>query len=805
MRLNRLVPVIYFLIAGLLAAACNFPLIFDDNPASGPTPEPTASLAASPTASPSPTPTPLPEVRLEEGEWALFNGDWDRALEAFQAALHPDFSEEIEAAAQLGLGITYLRAMRYAEAAQALGVFMESFPNHPLLAHGYFLRAQAHEGLEEMHAAILDYDRYLELSPGIIDAFVHEKVGDALRAIGNPTQALVRYQASLESPRTGSSVGTRIKVGHAYMESEQYDLALAMFDEIYTMSSDASTRASMNLMAGQALEAMGDLDGAMARYLDSVENYPGAYSSYLGLIELVDAEVPVDEIQRGLVDYYAGAYQPALNAFNRFLVENSSAAGYYYRGLALRALGDTESALQDFQYVIDNFPGESLAVASWLEKAYTQWPYQEDLAAALQTTLDFVAAYPASAEAPEALYDAGRLAERMGDLATASQIWLRVSDEYPSSSHAYWSSWESGFVLYRLGDYGAARESFQRANSFANDGGKIAATQLWVGKTYDAQGDNESARAAWELAAAADPLGYYSIRAQDLLAGNEPFASFGIFDFSTDLEAERQQADAWMRITFGIDPTESLFELDAALAQDERMIRGEEFWALGMFSEAQLEFASLQSAEKGDPIASFRLMHKFLDLGLYSSAIVVATQILDIAGFEGAALMSAPPYFTHIRYGPYFGELILLEAFNNDLDGLFVYAVARWESGLFNVFATSYADARGLMQVIPSTGREIASKLGWPPNYTDADLYRPIVSMRFGAYYLAQQRDYFDGDLYAALAAYNAGAGNAAVWKELAPDDPDLYLEVIRLTQPHLYIRRIYESYAIYRMLYTVQ
>jgi soluble lytic murein transglycosylase len=224
-----------------------------------------------------------------------------------------------------------------------------------------------------------------------------------------------------------------------------------------------------------------------------------------------------------------------------------------------------------------------------------------------------------------------------------------------------------------------------------------------------------------------------------------------------------------------------------------------------MFSEAQLEFASLQSAEKGDPIASFRLMHKFLDLGLYSSAIVVATQILDIAGFEGAALMSAPPYFTHIRYGPYFGELILLEAFNNDLDGLFVYAVARWESGLFNVFATSYADARGLMQVIPSTGREIASKLGWPPNYTDADLYRPIVSMRFGAYYLAQQRDYFDGDLYAALAAYNAGAGNAAVWKELAPDDPDLYLEVIRLTQPHLYIRRIYESYAIYRMLYTVQ
>jgi soluble lytic murein transglycosylase len=43
------------------------------------------------------------------------------------------------------------------------------------------------------------------------------------------------------------------------------------------------------------------------------------------------------------------------------------------------------------------------------------------------------------------------------------------------------------------------------------------------------------------------------------------------------------------------------------------------------------------------------------------------------------------------------------------------------------------------------------------------------------------RRDRFDGDLYAALAAYNAGPGNAAIWHELAPDDPDLVLDVIRL------------------------
>jgi len=107
------------------------------------------------------------------------------------------------------------------------------------------------------------------------------------------------------------------------------------------------------------------------------------------------------------------------------------------------------------------------------------------------------------------------------------------------------------------------------------------------------------------------------------------------------------------------------------------------------------------------------------------------------------------------------------------------------------------------MQVIPSTGQSIADQLGWPVGYTSDDLYRPLVSVRFGTYYLAQQRDRFDGDLYAALAAYNAGPGNAALWKDLAPDDPDLFLEVIRLDQTHRYLTTIYEIFDIYRNLYS--
>jgi soluble lytic murein transglycosylase len=61
-----------------------------------------------------------------------------------------------------------------------------------------------------------------------------------------------------------------------------------------------------------------------------------------------------------------------------------------------------------------------------------------------------------------------------------------------------------------------------------------------------------------------------------------------------------------------------------------------------------------------------------------------------------------------------------------------------------------------------------------------------------------------DGNLYAALAAYNAGSGNASEWKRLAGDDPDLLLEIIRWKEPQGYIKGIYEMYTIYCRIYGI-
>jgi soluble lytic murein transglycosylase len=106
------------------------------------------------------------------------------------------------------------------------------------------------------------------------------------------------------------------------------------------------------------------------------------------------------------------------------------------------------------------------------------------------------------------------------------------------------------------------------------------------------------------------------------------------------------------------------------------------------------------------------------------------------------------------------------------------------------------------MQIVPGTGASIAHSLGWPINYNPDQLYRPYVSIAFGAYYLSSNRSLLDGDVYAALSAYNGGLGNALDWKQLSQGDPDLFLESVRFEETRSYIRSIYEIYTIYRRLY---
>ena len=332
-----------------------------------------------------------------------------------------------------------------------------------------------------------------------------------------------------------------------------------------------------------------------------------------------------------------------------------------------------------------------------------------------------------------------------------------------------------GIIRFALGTFSLLKDASQSLEEQSK-------AFFWIGKIYSYQGDTDSAQAAWSEAANADPTGYYSERARDLLQNRAPFTPPQEYDISYDTRLEKELAQDWIKNTFTI-PLETNLDSLGLLAEDPRIIRGTELWELDLYSEARVEFEALRNEVSFDAISSYRLANYLVDLGLYRPAIFASRTVLDAAGMTDAETMNAPAYFNYIRFGAYYSDLVIPYAQEYGLHPLLIFSVIRQES-LFEGFVRSTAGARGLMQIIPSTGAERAEMEGWPPDYSDDDLYRPQVSIKLGAAYLAFLRNYFDGDLYASLAGYNAGPGNSAAWLEDAKGDPDLFLEIIRFKKP---------------------
>ena len=788
----------FAVIASQLLAACQAPTI---TPSVLP-PTATAVPTDTPIPLPTPTPTPSPDIVLGQAADAQRVGDWDAARAFYQEylSLAPDPAARAEAL--LGLGETLLQAGLNQEAVGILTQLLTDSPQAPQAAEAAFLRAVAREQLGQPTEARQDLEQFLSLRPGVIDAFVQERIGDLWRASGAAPEAAAAYRAALSAPRLDAGITLRVKLGRTLAEVRDLDGALAEYDALAGVTSDPATLATLNYLAGLALEEKGETAAAHERYMDSVLRFPDAYDAYSGLVRLIEAGVTVDSYLRGYIDYQAGAYEPARNALDLAITSGPSAAAYYYRALSRLELEDVYGAIEDLRTVVLQYPDSTQRADAWLMLARVRWTRLDLNAEAVQTYLDFVASLPDHAQAPSALLSAGRVAEWSDELGQAAEIWSRLPAEYPESAEAFDGGFQAGIAYYRQSAFGASLGAFQSAEAVAQESSQRAASLLWIGKAKQALGDAGGAQEAWRSAESADPTGYYSLRAADLLAGRSAFQSAGVFDFNTDAQAEQAEAEAWLRTSFTLAGPEPFSDLGPSLAGDARWVRGVEYLRLGLYSEAKAELESLRRSVETDPEATYRLMHALLGLRMVPGAIFAARQVLRLAGMDDAATQSAPDYFNRIRFGPYFGELILPAAAEAGFDPLFVLSVVRQES-LFEGYATSYAEARGLMQVIPSTGAELAVQLGWPPGYSDQDLYRPVVSVRFGVEYLRKQRELFEGDLFATLAAYNAGPGNALIWKELAPQDPDLFLEVIRIDQPHQYITTIYEVFCRYRDLYT--
>jgi soluble lytic murein transglycosylase len=759
----------------------------------------TAVIIPTVTPFPSPTPTPLPAERLDLAVTGLAEGNYEQAVDQLTAALAQ--SDALSPAARIeslyALGTAYGRDGRYAEAVQTFNQLLTEAPEEAPWS-AYYLLGQAYAALGDDAAALTAYETYLQRN-GDMAAYVQPRIAELHNNLGNDDQAIAAYEAALSAPANRfTEIATRRYLAQVYLDAGNYAAAVAQYDAIRAVAQTEFTRGEMAYLAGYADLLAGNNEAAYGRFQEALTAYPNAYETYLGLVALVEAGQPVDDYQRGLVNFNAKSYAPALAAFTRYLEQTAepNPDAYLYqawsqealgdlpgalatleqyaavlpaealmeRGKLLARAGDVDGALQDYLAYLETYPqGPEAPFAAWWSAVIAQNRGEVDTAVARYLAL--ADAYPAHEDAPEALFRAGLLANNSGDVATAVTHWLRVGRDYPNSE------WGSAALVWLL-----------RALP-----------------TYTGEDAAELLAQAQTLAETRPYTGYYALRARDIAQGNTPYVTetpFVLPDAAQTAVAQ-EAAETWLRGWLGLSPDADVRTLSPELAANPRLQIGEKLWELGEWEAAKLELEGVRQAHADDALASYQLALFFRDLGLYRSSILAAARLPVLSQQSEFDL---PLFIGRLLYPVYYADLVLPLAQQYGYDPRLQFALLRQES-LFESFARSSAAAQGLSQVIPDTGAYIAERLNWP-NFVNEDLYKPYVGLNFGAYYLNQQLDAFDGMPAAALAAYNAGPGNAARWFAQAGADHDQFYEAVDFAETRTYITRIYEGYDLYRHLY---
>jgi soluble lytic murein transglycosylase len=170
-------------------------------------------------------------------------------------------------------------------------------------------------------------------------------------------------------------------------------------------------------------------------------------------------------------------------------------------------------------------------------------------------------------------------------------------------------------------------------------------------------------------------------------------------------------------------------------------------------------------------------------------------------GYLFYPLESAPVDFWRLAFPlPYRTDLERF-AHDNQVDPFLMAALIRQESE-FDAKAVSRSNARGLTQILPSTGRELSRRLSIS-TYSTARLFTPAVNLQIGTFYLKTLTGQLNGHTEAALAAYNAGLTRARAWLTWGEfREPAEFIEAVPFSETRNYIQIVLRNADVYRRVY---
>jgi soluble lytic murein transglycosylase len=651
---------------------------------------------------------------------------------------------EAAAAAYLALGHACLLDKRYSDAE---GNFRQARQAGDVLAdYAEFLGAEAnHEAGNEGAAEALLKGFAVRYPDSIFAVEAPELEASALLGMGNAAGAQQVLSQAAGTAAAGRS-GFQLAQGEVALAQGQTQEAERIFKRVllsHPLSSDAQ-------IARAKLTAMGAEASLTATELRS----------------LGDAYYNAGRYELAAEQYRSLARDSNLDAASR----NGFAVAEAACDLKLKRLGSAQAeALADTK---DDNGARRQYLLMELARNRNDLDFQRQIVDQMK------ASFPHSQWLAEALLSSGNMYMLRRDYPAAVEYYSYLATHFPENTNAAAAHWRAGWLSYRQGLFADAERMFDEQIRLYPGAKETVSAIYWRGRLYETQ-DHKPANAAanYRTLIRAYQHFFYAQMARERLAA-----------LGDAKPAAQPQLDSLQAAP--VPALQESFPEDSPHLAKARLLAN-----AGLNDYIPREIAADPDSASWSALAEAQI---YASYGETYRAMRALKRALPQAAT--ASIKSIPMVYWRILFPKPWWETIKAESAKNNLDPYMVASLIRQESE-FDPTVVSYANAYGLMQLLPSVGKQMAHEEGIS-HFETFQLLDPAMNIRLGTRYLRQMLEKFGGVQEYALAAYNAGDSRVVDWQSAGPyHGMDEFVESIPFTQTREYVEAILRNEETYRAI----
>jgi soluble lytic murein transglycosylase len=665
------------------------------------------------------------------------------------------------------------------------------------------------EAAAALKLAIDDYDSgeyasALEHLPGEMDAGV-ARIGDYVLLYRAKAKFMMEQQrealedfALLQSRYPDSPLIQSARMGQcqAYLQLKEPQSALAILDHPETESNVDAL-----YYRARALDLAGEKDEAIALYLQIYAANPT--SEYASLSEQYLLSLSPEALKR------PSTYRIRLERAENLLNANDpGAARALLVGLGRTAAPDTEraqkrslllaeaeyqrrrssAALSHLQNVKGAYP-QLHARALYLEGACYRRLGRER--AFLEMRDKALKLYPDSQHTEELAYSVATYFVVNYQSVRARDAYRVLYRAFPKGRRAENALGKLALYTYLENRYGDAVQAYRRYLHENRSPSKASLATYWMGRCYEKLGDTAKAHDLYVRTRDLAGASYYGQLAVTALSAL-PKAGFtaDAFGGDSDFQAVLTICDEMQHMPVVLP------ELNASGIKTMERVRYLTVAELHDLAAAELRWAITQHPNNEKSLR-YLISKVYEGSGDYYESIVSLRRA--VPDYFGRPVGSLPDSIWRLLFPLHHWPIVAAQAAKTELDPFLILGLIRQESA-FEETARSRADARGLMQIVPSTGRMLAQRARLS-GYSTGRLYQADVNIMLGTRHLASLKQKY-GKTELALTAYNAGETRVKEWiQKYRYSDMAEFVEQIPFTETRNYVKRVLGNRGYYELL----